>query len=200
MSSYTLENRLERYKTANKQLRVINVVLLAMIAVCLLFTMLLNFNLDKASREVEELTLELETQRIYYEERELEMESNYLTSLHMMSDWESFAYTMQGEAGGEGVTGIKHCASTVINRVKTNHWGNTINDVISAPKQFAAYGQTYAIIYPEVVAAIDEVLLYGPINESIFYMNPKTASPAGVKWMHTKPYLLTYGNHEFYGS
>lgn len=199
MSNLMLENRLERYKKLVKQLRIacnIFAVIIAILVVALVITRLEN---EALKQQVKLLIVENQIQLEQYTEQIETMETGYLKILHSTSDWKALVYLAQGEAGGEGLIGIKHVVSTVVNRLETKHWGDTINSVISAPRQYCAYGITYKIMNPEVIQAVDEVLLYGAINDAIFYMNPKYSASRSIKWMRTKPYLLTYGNHEFYG-
>lgn len=151
--------------------------------------------LEKSESNLEEL------QKKYnqMEEEYKSQEQRYLDALHKTRDYQELSSTMQGEAGGQGSVGIEHCTSTVVNRIATNHWGTTIHDVISAPGQYNAYGVTYDEINPEVIAAVDKVLLYGSTNDAIYYMNPETSSKSSRSWMRTKPFILKYKDHEFYG-
>lgn len=140
----------------------------------------------------------LEETRIEYQKDLKEQETKYINMLHRTSDYKNLVSTMNGEAGNQGIEGIKHCTSTVVNRVDSGKFPDTIQGVISAPRQYCAYGLTFEDINPDVKKAIDEVLLNGPINDAIYYMNPDASAPASRGWMRTKDFLFKYKDHEFY--
>jgi len=143
--------------------------------------------------------LQSETHKKELIDLETIVSAKYIDALHMTIDYQDMAATVQAEAGGQGVIGLEHVASVIVNRVNTEHWGTTIHDVISAPGQFTAYGVEVGDIHEDVIVAMDNILINGPINDAIFYMNPDNSAPSSRSWMRTKPYELTYRDHEFYG-
>ena len=194
-----LESKLRKYKLLIKQLRTTLLVMVALIGILVIALLSVIGKNNMLNQELRDLkVIELKNVAVYQEQLTA-IEAKYVAILHSTSDWKELVYTMQGEAGGEGLLGIKHVTSTVINRLETKHWGTTIHAVLSAPRQYSAYGITYKTMNPEVIKAVDEVLLYGSINEAIFYMNPVYSASASRSWMRTKPFLLKYKNHEFYG-
>lgn len=210
---YLLERRLSRYKKVAERLKYSLAAALSVAFLFMVSTGAANFEKAILEDEIEVLVAEAQQMEIEYSDLEdayqllgelheieiAQVENRYMTILHMTTDWKELAATVQGESGGEGLIGMKHVVSTVINRVDTQHWGPTILDVISAPRQYCAYGMNFDTISPDVAQAIDEVLLYGTINDAIFYMNPDHSAPSSRGWMRTKPFLFKYKNHEFYG-
>lgn len=158
-----------------------------------------NYNLEKKYDDLE-ITCNrlLEEARLEYQKDLKTQETKYINMLHRTTDYKNLVSTMYGEAGNQGIEGIKHCTSTVVNRVDSGKFPDTIQGVISAPRQYCAYGLTFDEVNPDVKKAIDDVLLNGPINDAIYYMNPDASAPASRGWMRTKDFLFKYKDHEFY--
>lgn len=202
-----LTNREIRHSRTLIRRLLMALILVSIIAIiCGVTTIVLALENAKLELKVEQLeqtvkqTMAQYTAAVFDHEKKVEqLEQKYITILHMTTDWQEMVATVQNEAGGEGSIGIEHVASTVVNRVKTDHWGPTIHDVISAPGQYSAYGTHIDTPHDNVIAAVDKILIDGPINDAIYYMNPKYSAPSSRSWMRTKPYVLTYKNHEFYG-
>jgi len=201
-------NRMIQYYKRTNRILTILLVLFILLSIFLGVTtiQLLSEN-DKLTKELELVNRAYDALESRYfsivkehQDEIVNIETKYMDILHMTTDWQELVNTVKAESGGEGADGIKHVTSTVINRVHTGHWGPTIHDVLSAPGQFSAYGKTYTYISPELIAAVDDVLVNGVINDAIYYMNPRYSDSASRSWMRTKPYLLTHKNHEFYGS
>lgn len=67
------------------------------------------------------------------------------------------AQTLYGEARGCSRAEQRLVAWCICNRVDKGSWGNTIEDVVKYPHQFAGYGATHPV-WPELEAVAREVL------------------------------------------
>lgn len=105
------------------------------------------------------------------------------------------------EAKGEPYEGQVAVAQVVCDRVAYG-FGASITEVIYAKNQFATPSTEPHENYPLAVAAVQAVLYEGARafeEPTIFFFNPKWSSPSATKWLRTKPYVGTIGNHEFRG-
>lgn len=203
-----------RNKKLRKRCVILTILLIAAIIagliMCVLYTNS-QYNYKETKRDFEivsikyiKLQADYELQDDKFMEELINLENKYKAALHMTKDWRELVMTMQLEAGGQGEEGLMHCTSTVINRVNNSHWGYTIHDVLSASGQYNAYDPArYKValgkdIMPETIQAVDKVLLYGPINQSMYFINPDSASTASRNWLRTKTLELKYKSHEFY--
>lgn len=97
--------------------------------------------------------------------------------------------TILGEAGGKTIAqryqDMLGIASVVANRAAATR--RSVQDVISAPKQFDAYGKALPAGVEKFDAlarmAIDQVSKWGPVNNATFYSTPDAVSnlPTGLK-------------------
>ncbi|KUG04853.1 spore cortex-lytic enzyme, lytic transglycosylase sleb [hydrocarbon metagenome] len=110
---------------------------------------------------------------------------------------DSLAKVVYGEARGESFTGQVAIAAVVLNRVESDKFGNTVNEVIFEPGAFTAvsdgqyYMQPDEVAYRAAQSAIDG---WDPTNNAIYYWNPVTATN---KWVWSRPITTTIGKHVF---
>jgi N-acetylmuramoyl-L-alanine amidase len=119
-------------------------------------------------------------------------------SAHVSShNLDSLAKVVFGEARGEPFVGQVAIAAVVLNRVESDKFGSTVNEVIFEPGAFTAVsdGQYYLQpnneAYQAAQAAIDG---WDPTNDAIYYWNPATATN---KWIWSRPITITIGKHVF---
>lgn len=107
------------------------------------------------------------------------------------------ARIVHGEARGEPFVGQVAIAAVVLNRLKSDKFGNTVQEIIYEPGAFTAVadGQYYlepnATAYQAVEAAIKG---WDPTGGAIYYWNPVTATN---KWVWSRPIINQIGKHVF---
>lgn len=128
-------------------------------------------------------------------------------------DLDILAWTMLGEAGGQGQQGMSDVAHVVLNRLNTGKYGGSIQDVALAPKQFSTWnsgsgGNDPKGKYPKSSADFqrarqiaEQVIagqIPGPPGRPLDY-NAKSVSPY---WADSKSQHGTYerNGHVFYPS
>lgn len=126
-------------------------------------------------------------------------QSQKTASGHYLSkqDIYDLARIVHGEARGEPFTGQVAIAAVVLNRMKSDKFGNTVQEIIYEPGAFTAVadGQYYlepnATAYKAVEAAIKG---WDPTGGAIYYWNPATATN---KWVWSRPIIHQIGKHVF---
>lgn len=128
-------------------------------------------------------------------------------------DLDILAWTMLGEAGGEGPQGMSDVAHVVLNRLNAGNYGSSIQDVALSPKQFSTWNSgsggndpkgKYPKDSPEFQRArqlAEQVIggqIPGPPGRPLDY-NAKSVSPY---WADSKSQNGTYerNGHVFYPS
>lgn len=128
-------------------------------------------------------------------------------------DLDILAWTMLGEAGGEGTQGMADVGHVVLNRVNSGRYGASIQDVALAPKQFSTWnsgsgGNDPKGKYPkdspefkrarEIAAQVVAGTIPGPPGKPLDY-NAPSVSPY---WASSKSQNGTYerNGHVFYPS
>lgn len=109
----------------------------------------------------------------------------------------SLAKVVHGEARGEPFVGQVAIAAVVLNRVESDKFGNTVNEVIFEPGAFTAVsdGQYYLKPNDEAYRAAQAALDgWDPTNNAIYYWNPATATN---KWIWSRPITTKIGKHVF---
>ena len=107
------------------------------------------------------------------------------------------ARLVYGEARGEPYTGQVAVAAVVLNRVKSSKFPNSIAGVIYQPGAFDVVSDGQINMAPDstaIKAARDALNGWDPSYGSIYYFNPNTATS---KWIWSRPYVVTIGNHRF---
>jgi len=108
------------------------------------------------------------------------------------------ARMIYAEARGESYTGQVAVGAVIMNRLKSQQFPDTVEEVLFQPLAFSAVddGQ-YWYNAPDSTsyrAAMDAVKGWDPTNGALYYFNPKTATSS---WIWTRPQLITIGNHTF---
>lgn len=109
---------------------------------------------------------------------------------------------MASEAAGEGDEGMYHVAEVVLNRVLSDEFPDTIEEVITQKRpdglhQFCPLdiGTFYTVEIPEVCYEIlSDIETEFYENSGALYFCEKEHS----EWHETKEFLFTYKNHRFY--
>ncbi len=110
---------------------------------------------------------------------------------------------ISAEAKGEPFAGQIAVGNVVLNRVKSSQYPNTVKGVIFDTKygtQFSpvASGTIYNTPTASAVMAAKICLEgYSLSTKMIYFYNPKIATSSWIG--QTRPYIMTIGNHKFYG-
>lgn len=102
-----------------------------------------------------------------------------------------------GEARGEPYKGMVAVAATVLNRVSSSKFPNTIAGVIYQPGAFTCVSDGQINLSANSQsrkAAQDAINGWDPTSGCIYYFNPSTATS---KWIWSRPQVLTIGKHIF---
>ena len=113
------------------------------------------------------------------------------------SDLNLLAHLIYAEARGEPYSGQVAVGAVVLNRVKSSKFPNSVAGVIYQPGAFdvVSDGQiNYAPNTTAINAARDALNGWDPTYGCIYYFNPNTATS---KWIWSRPYVVTIGNHRF---
>ncbi len=117
------------------------------------------------------------------------------------SDIELLARLVRAEARGESYIGQVAVAATVLNRVKSSSYPNTISGVVyQVVNGFIQYCPVRdgSINMPATETARnavrDAINGWDPSNGAVSFYNPRTATNA---WIRTRPVTAVIGNHMF---
>lgn len=110
------------------------------------------------------------------------------------------AQVVYGESRGEPYEGKVAVASVILNRVVSNEFPNTVNEVIFQPKAFSCVvdGSINVIPTTECFNAVyDAIYGYDPTGEAVFFYNPSIAT---CSWMQSvdKTDTISIGQHLFF--
>ncbi len=112
-------------------------------------------------------------------------------------DLENLARLIHGEARGEPYEGKVAVAAVAINRLESNGFGKTLNEVIFQPGAFTAVSDGQFYLKPDnssYQAAEAALRGWDPSGGAIYYWNPVTATN---KWIWSRPITKTIGRHVF---
>ncbi len=110
---------------------------------------------------------------------------------------------ISAEAKGEPLTGQIAVGNVVLNRARSTSFPNTVKDVIFDKKygvQFSpvANGTIYQDPTASAVMAAKICLEgYSLSSRALYFFNPSLTTGAWIS--ATRPYIMTIGNHKFYG-
>jgi hypothetical protein len=143
----------------------------------------------------------------YYPEKNTVYINSHTTgSLNKKEDLKWLYQITEAEAGGESHQGKVAVASTVLNRVKSPDWANSINNVTFQVVQnkgvdYYQYspvqdGRIYQVKPSEdTVKAVNEALQgTDPTHGATVFYNPEKTDN---QWVRSKPVVTTIGNHIF---
>lgn len=114
---------------------------------------------------------------------------------------------VEAESGGEDLEGKILVANVIFNRIKSNGFPNTIEEVVfhklNDRFQFSPlYDQRYySVVVTESTTKAVEMAIGGQdlSQGALYFMNPGAASAEGGGWIEDScTYLFTHGLHEFY--
>ena len=109
---------------------------------------------------------------------------------------------VHAEAQGEAYNGKLAVANTILNRVKSSQFPNTVRGVIFDTKHGVQYtptanGAIYNTPNADSVRAAREALSgKSVVGSALYFCNPKTSANNWI--MKNRPYYTTIGNHAFY--
>ena len=113
------------------------------------------------------------------------------------SDLYLLAKLVHAEARGESYRGKVAVAASVLNRVKSSSFPNTIAGVIYQKGAYTCVDDGRINLSPDAEskkAAQDAINGWDPTSGCIYYFNPNTATSG---WIWTRPQVLTIGKHIF---
>ena len=122
---------------------------------------------------------------------------NTSTSTMNNSDLYLLAKLIHAEARGEKYEGKVAVAATVLNRVSSSSFPNTIAGVIYQKGAYTCVDDGQKNLEPNddaKKAARDAINGWDPTSGCIYYFNPNTATSA---WIWSRPQVITIGSHIF---
>jgi N-acetylmuramoyl-L-alanine amidase len=123
-------------------------------------------------------------------------------SSHNETDLYWLSRIIHAEAKGESYKGKVAVGNTVLNRVKSKDFPNTVKGVIFDSK----YGVQYTPVANNTIyntpdqssinAAKDALSGVNYVGNSMYFYNPRTATSSWIS--KNRPYYATIGNHNFH--
>lgn len=117
------------------------------------------------------------------------------------SDLNLLARLITAEAGSEPYEGQVAVGAVVLNRIRSGRFPTTVREVIYQPGQFSSLPKLDRIEPSEVSLSAAREALRGvdPSRGAIFFYNPATCSPAGIRFFTSGELRVTtrIGNHVF---
>jgi len=122
-------------------------------------------------------------------------------------DYEALLRIVEAEAGCEDETGKLLVANVVLNRVKSDKFPDTIEEVIlqqeNGTTQFSpvANGKFYTVdISDETIDVVNRALCGEDISQgALYFAARKYANPERMQWFDNHlTFLFEYGGHEFF--
>lgn len=123
-------------------------------------------------------------------------------------DYEALLRIVEAEAGGEDETGKLLVANVVLNRVESEKFPDTVEEVVFQREgncyQFSPVGNgryDSVCISEETYEAVERALQGEDLSEgALYFVSEKYADPEKLEWFHQKLTLLfSHGGHNFYG-
>jgi len=109
----------------------------------------------------------------------------------------NLARLVHGEARGESFEGKVAIVAVVLNRLRSDKFGNSVKQIIYEPGAFTAVsdGQFYLEPDQSSYQAVQAALRgWDPTGGAIYYWNPATATN---KWVWSRPIIGQIGKHVF---
>ena len=111
------------------------------------------------------------------------------------------AKLITAEAGDEPYEGQVAVGAVVLNRIKSPDFPDTMTGVINQPGQFSSLPKLHAITASKscIQAAADALAGEDPTGGALYFYNPLTSSPEGLRFFTTANLRVTVkiGNHLF---
>lgn len=110
---------------------------------------------------------------------------------------------VEAEATGEDIKGKMLVANVVLNRVNSDKFPDSVEEVVFAKRQFSPIrdGRYYRVsITKETEEAVERVLNGEDESKgALYFMSRRQASSSNVRWFDRDlTWLLEYGTHEFF--
>lgn len=137
------------------------------------------------------------------------------TILRSEAELLTLAQTIYGEARGETVHGQIAVGIVIMNRLYAGRWGDTIREVVKAPRQFAVWNpddlNRYKILEPVEVyswnVAVWVARLVGQLRDPALELEPKLIGALHYhsrhvhpSWSKGKSACYQIGDHIFYNT
>lgn len=113
-----------------------------------------------------------------------------------------FAQIVEAEARNQGFEGKQAVAEVILNRVESEHFPNTIKEVLTQPRQFQPYSsRAYVGIKPSeetyraIVKAYNEKMLE---EDVLYFCNYDIIGNGNKGWFDTLEEYDKIGDHTFY--
>jgi len=109
----------------------------------------------------------------------------------------NLARLVHGEARGEPFEGKVAIVAVVLNRLRSDKFGNSVNQIIFEPGAFTAVSDGQFWLEPDESSyqAVQAALRgWDPTGGAIYYWNPATATN---KWVWSRPIINQIGKHVF---
>lgn len=150
---------------------------------------------QRESREIDR-DIEIEEEDFNIFEREIEKKDVFVDV--NQEEIEMLTRIISGEARGEPLEGQIAVGAVVLNRVLSDDFPDTIEEVIFAEGQFIAIDDGYYDMHPtekSYKAAIKALEGEDPSNGAYYFYNPVTART--LWWLSTRETTAEIGNHVF---
>ncbi len=131
----------------------------------------------------------------------------YMSNPHLLSKAEMWWLTrnIYYEARGEGLYGQVLVGVTTLQRRDSGRWGETVKDVVTAPRQFSWYNNTHLDHIPDNEtswrkakrAAYLAILINSYLGKE-FKMTHYHATSIQPSWADSDKIVMQEGNHVFY--
>lgn len=115
----------------------------------------------------------------------------------LIKEIEMMAHVVYGESRGESYQGQVAVASVILNRVDSDEFPDSVQDVIFQRNAFTAVNDGQFNLSPTATAYLavkDALLGWDPSYGSVYYYNPKLATD---QWIFTRTVTKQIGNHDF---
>lgn len=137
---------------------------------------------------------ETESEQIRIEtETETETETEY-TEEDFYDDLELLAYCTMSEAGNQCEEGKRLVIDTVLNRVDSEYFPNTVREVIYAPGQFevVSRGTLYAHCPTDDIYQLIREEINERTNDKVVYFTAGRYNPSGDPWQKVGDHYFSY--------
>lgn len=131
--------------------------------------------------------------------RELEKKKIHLSK----TDTQILYRIVEAEATGEDIAGKKLVANVILNRVNSEEFPDTVEEVVFAHRQFSPIrdGRYYKVEITKETKKAVQAVLAGEDNSkgALYFMSRKYADASNVRWFDSALTKVTeHGTHEFF--
>lgn len=135
-----------------------------------------------------ETVVETETETETETEAETTTEEDFYDSLEML------AYCTMAEAGNQPEEGKRLVIDTILNRVDSEYFPNTVEEVINAPGQFevVARGTLYRDCPTDDIYGLIREEIAERTNDRVIYFTAGHYNPSGEPWQKVGDHYFSY--------